>query len=297
MESAPPDAGMTKVPGRSLLDHGESAWRSRRLRTSLTIMAVGYLAVRWYLLLVSNDPILAADARTYWGAPLDDPYPGPQLGLPGAYLYSPAFLQALTPLRLLPWEVFHPVWAGLGFASLVFLVGPVGGALAVTLLPFVFRDLLVGNIHLILGAAMVLGLRYPAIWAFPLLTKVTPGVGVLWFAARGEWRRLLAAAATTVGIAAVSFVLAPELWVEWIERLRGDTGTAGSLYVSLIVVRLALAAAIVLYAGRSGRPWLIPIAVVIALPILWPDSLAILLACFPLLRAGGRSRGERERMA
>ncbi len=40
-----------------------------------------------------------------------------------------------------------------------------------------------------------------------------------------------------------------------------------------------------LYAGGRDRAWLVPIAVVLALPILWPDSLAILFACFPLFVA------------
>lgn len=272
-----------KVSTPSAWEAAATRWRNPRLRRAVTGLAVGYLVLRWYLLLASNDPVLAADARTYWGAPLNDPYPGPQLGLPGAYLYSPAFLQALTPLRLLPWEVFHALWAALGFASLVFLVGPIGGALAVTFLPFVFRDLLVGNIHLMLGAAVVVGLRWPAVWAFPLLTKVTPGVGMLWFAGRGEWRRLGIASGVTAVVTLASFLLAPDLWADWIARLRGDTETAGDLYVALIGVRLVLAAGLVLYAARANRPWLVPIAAVLVLPILWPDSLAILLACFPLL--------------
>lgn len=259
------------------------AWREPRVRLALTALAVAYLLARGFLLLTSSDPILAADARTYWGAPYDAPYPGPDLGRPGAYLYSPAFIQALAPLRLLPWEAFHVVWTALGFGALVFLVGPIGGAVAITL-PFVFRDLLVGNIHLLLGAAIVIGLRHPATWALPLLTKVTPGIGVLWFAGRGEWHRLAMAIATTAGIALLSFATAPDLWFDWVARLRGDTRTAGDLYVALIGVRLAVAAALVLYAGRSGRAWLVPVAAVLALPILWPDSLAILLACFPLIR-------------
>ena len=260
-----------------------SVWHHRRLRHALSVLALAYLAVRWVLLLTSTDPILAADARTYWATPYENPYPGPELGLPGAYLYPPAFLQVLAPLRLLPWEAFHAAWAAIGFAALVFLVGPIGGALAITL-PFVYRDLLVGNIHLLLGAAIVIGLRHPAAWALPLLTKVTPGVGVLWFAGRGEWRRFGIAIGVTAAIALVSFAIAPSLWFEWVERLRGDSGTAGNLYVTLIGVRLVLAAALIVYAARRGRAWLVPVAVVLALPILWPDSLAILLACFPLVK-------------
>ena len=239
--------------------------------------------LRWYLLLTSDDPILAADAYTYWSAPYADPYPGPQLGLPGAYLYSPAFLQALAPLRLLPWEVFHAVWAAAGFAALVFLVGPIGGRACHHALPFVYRDLLVGNIHLMLGVAIVVGLRHPATWVFPLLTKVTPGVGLLWFAGRREWRKVLVAGAVTLLIGGLSFAISPDLWFDWVSRLRGDTQRAEDLRDADRGAAL-VAAAIVLYAGWRGRAWLIPVAIVLALPILWPDSLAILLACFPLLR-------------
>ena len=265
-------------------------WRDRRLRLVLTGAALAYLSLRWFMLLTSDDPILAADAYTYWSAPYDDPYAGPQIGLPGAYLYPPPFIQALAPLRLLPWEGFHALWAALGFAALIFLVGPVGGALAVTFLPFVYRDLLVGNIHLMLGAAIVIGLSRPTAWAFPILTKVTPGVGFLWFAARREWRHVAWAVGTAAAIALASFAIGPDLWFAWVDRMRGDTGTAGGVYLAVLVLRLIVAAALVLVAGRFGRAWLIPVAIVISLPILWPDSLAILLACFPLIAADLRTR-------
>jgi Glycosyltransferase family 87 len=252
--------------------------------------------VRAVMLLTSDDPILGADAYTYWSAPYSNPYPGPQLGLPGAYLYPPPFIQALAPLRLLPWEAFHAVWTAFGFGALVFLVGPIGGALAVTLLPFVYRDLLVGNIHLMLGAAIVLGLRYPPVWAFPILTKLTPGIGVLWFAARREWQNLAVAVGFGAAIALVSFVAAPGLWAAWVDRMTDDSGRAGGPYLAILVARVLIGAAIVLYAGWRHRAWLIPIAVVVALPILWPDSLAILLACFPLVAASGpRPRTEEHR--
>ena len=37
-------------------------------------------------------------------------------------------------------------------------------------------------------------------------------------------------------------------------------------------------------AGLTGRAWLLPIAVTLALPVLWLNSLAILAACVPLSR-------------
>ena len=68
----------------------------------------------------------------------------------------------------------------------------------------VSQEILIGNIHLLLAAAIVLGFRWPGTWAFVLLTKVTPGVGLLWFAVRREWRSLGIALGATAAIVAVS---------------------------------------------------------------------------------------------
>jgi len=273
-------------------------WADGRVRLAwraLTVVALAYLAVRWALLLPDQGGIHGVDARTYWGAPLDNPYPGPQVGLPGAYLYSPAFLQTLTPLRLLPWEVFHAVWTGLGIAAAVFLVGPIGAALAITLLPFVYRDLFVGNIHLMLGAAIVLGFRWPGTWAFVVLTKVTPGVGLLWFAVRRQWRALAIALGVTAGVSVLSFALAPHLWFDWVTRLRGDSGTAGSGYLLGIGARVAVAAVLVAIGALTNRAWLVPVASMIAIPIIWPDSLAMLLAAPNLIAHRPRAPASRAR--
>jgi hypothetical protein len=180
----------------------------------------------------------------------------------------------------------------LGIASAIFLVGPIGAALAITALPFVFRDLFVGNIHLMLGAAVVLGFRWPAAWSFLLLTKITPGVGVLWFAVRREWGALAIALGATLAIAAISFAIAPQVWFDWISRLRGDTNTAGSGYLLSVVARVAVAALLVVIGGLTNRAWLVPVASMLAIPIIWPDSLAILLAAPHLIARppGGNRR-------
>jgi hypothetical protein len=49
-----------------------------------------------------------------------------------------------------------------------------------------------------------------------LLTKVTPGVGLLWLALRREWGALAVALGATVAIAALSWAAAPALWKQWI---------------------------------------------------------------------------------
>ena len=75
--------------------------------------------------------------------------------------------------------------------------------------------------------AIVAGFRYPATWALMLLTKVTPGIGLLWFLVRREWRALAIALGVTAAIVAVSFVLDRSAWEEWIAILRGDLAGAG----------------------------------------------------------------------
>ncbi len=50
----------------------------------------------------------------------------------------------------------------------------------------------------------MIGFRYPAAWSLILLTKITPGIGLLWFAVRREWRALAIALGATAAIASVS---------------------------------------------------------------------------------------------
>ena len=77
------------------------------------------------------------------------------------------------------------------FVDLVALVALAGPAtLFALLLPPVAAEINAANINFPMGLAIVAAFRWPALWAFPLLTKVTPGVGVLWFAVRREWRAL-----------------------------------------------------------------------------------------------------------
>ena len=147
---------------------------------------------------------IGVDAFAYWSADPTSPYGATTDGTLQAYFYSPAFAQLTAPIHLLPWQVFIAAWTVLLTAALVWQAG-LWTALALLLVP-VFVDLTVGNIHLLLGAAILLGFRWPWAWAFVLLTKVTPGVGLLWFAFRREWRSLAIALGATAAIAGGSFV-------------------------------------------------------------------------------------------
>jgi hypothetical protein len=159
-------------------------------------------------------------------------------------------------------------------------------------LPIPF-EIVSGNVHLLFAVAIVAGFRYPAIWALMLLTKITPGVGLIWFAVRREWRALAVALGLTAAIVAASFVLDRAAWEQWIGLLRNDLGGAGQASFSTpgwylavpLLPRLAVAAAVVVVAAWKGIRWLVPVAVVVALPVLWLNGLAILAAVVPLYRA------------
>ena len=225
-----------------------------------TIASIWLLILYWGLMV----KLLGNDGLVYWAVNPADPYVGSTVGGEGAYLYSPAFTLAFTPFRLLPREVFFVVWTGLIVLAALWLAKPWPLMLLPLALP-VIQDAMIGNIHILLGAAIVLGFRWPATWAFVLLSKVTPGVGLLWFLVRREWRSLAIALGVTVAIAAASYALAPQQWVDWIALLRHDGGQESTG----LLIRLACAAALVAWGGLTSRAWTVPIAAMLALPVIW----------------------------
>jgi Glycosyltransferase family 87 len=226
-----------------------------------------------------------ADAHAYWAAPLNDLYGAARAGGVDAYLYAPAFAQALAPLKALDWPVFAGIWLLLSAVCLVAIAGV--WALLVVFIPPVLIELHAGNIHLPLALAIGLGLRYPSTWAFVLLTKPTLGIGLLWFVVRREWRQLAIALGTTLAIVAVSFLIAPSAWTEWVNALIANAGRpispdySGVIHVPLLL-RLPIAAVLVIWGGLTDRPWTVGVAATLALPILWVNGLAVLLSV-PLL--------------
>lgn len=97
------------------------------------------------------------DARAYWAVPLDAPYVPGSVGKESAYLYSPAFLQAMTPFRALPWTAFVVAWTIALLAVLYWLSGPL---LFGPLIVLCFPELWGGNITILLAAAVVAGFRF-----------------------------------------------------------------------------------------------------------------------------------------
>ena len=229
------------------------------------------------------------DARAYWAAPLDQPYEPGSVGHESAYLYSPAFLVALSPLRSLPWPLFVGLWTAGLLAVLFWLARPL---LFLPLVVLTLPEIWGGNITILLAAAIVLGFGRTWAWAFPLLTKVTPGLGLLWYGVRREWLGLAIAFAATAGIIAATALLTPGLWADWFALLTSSTGSStvpGSIPVPL-VLRLPVAAAVIVRAARSGQRWLLPFGVLLAMPVIWWGSLAILTAAVALKREAIEAR-------
>ena len=174
----------------------------------------------------------------------------------------------------------------------MYLLGRVRALIALVAVSPVAIDIWYGNIHLLMALAIVLGFRYPAAWSLLLLTKITPGVGLLWFAFRREWRSLAVALGATAAIAAVSFLLAPGLWQEWVEQLQRSSTRPPQFGIfpdAPARVRLIPAALLVAWGALTNRAWTVPVAATLALPVLWFNGLAMLAAVMPLI-----ARPERE---
>jgi hypothetical protein len=242
-------------------------------------------ALLWLAYIASLGEGEPVDLWAYYAASYD----GAAEGVNGSYLYSPAFAQVTEPLRALGWPAFRDGWRLLELGALVILAGPLSGPL-LFLWP-VSTEINIGNIHLLMALAIVAGFRYPAAWAFILLTKVTPGIGLLWFVVRREWRNLGIALGATAGIVAVSVILAPGLWGDWLRLLAGSSSDVDAEVVvtAPLPLRLAAAGVIVVWAARTDRRWGVLVAAFVALPVTWVTALSLfvgLLALVPLLRLG-----------
>lgn len=244
----------------------------RTLRIAFVVVLVVFTVLR---------PIPAGDAHAYWAVDLANPYTRP-VATQDAFTYSPPAALFFGVLGQLPFEVFEAIWTLLIGFALLWLTGP--WALAFLVLPVVASDLYLGNIHVLLAAAVVGSLRRPGLWAIPLLTKPSVGVGLLWYVARGEWRRLAVALGVTAVLAALAFLIAPAMWGQWLDYIIGtglspNTGTAYVVPIPLLI-RFPAAILLVIWGARTNRPWTLPTSAMLGLPVLWLVGLAMLAGAF-----------------
>ena len=230
------------------------------------------------------------DATAWWHIDLSNLY-GPGIGTSGAgvfasdigaFRYSPAIAWLFLPATWVSWEVLIAAYLALSGVALVAMLGAKRALLFTLAFPPVLLELLNGNIHLFTALAVWVGLRWAPAWAFILLTKITPGVGMIWYVGRREWRNLATALGVTAAIVLVGVVVAPGLWSDWARMLTSASGEPSIRGEPPLLLRLPLAAAVAWFAGRTGRAWLVPVSVFLGLPHLWLQGLAILTASFPL---------------
>lgn len=248
--------------------------RRRAIRHGLTLAGLLVAAFYGMQIVAAARPI---DAHCYWVAQLSNLYADP-----AHYRYSPAFAQAIAPITWLPYPAFLAIWTGLLVGSFAWLAGPLG-PLLIFAAP-VASEIHSGNIQLLMTLAIVLSFRYPAAWAFVFLTKVTPGIGVLWFAFRREWRQMAIAIGGTALVVAVSFVLAPGLWVAWVETLAGlffHPIDQPDLAIPFLV-RAPVGLVLLWWGARGGHRWVVPVTAMLTLPMMWYASLSMLIGIVPL---------------
>jgi hypothetical protein len=228
---------------------------------------------------------VGADAYAYWALDIDHPYTR-AVGSLAAFVYTPVAARAFAPAALLSWPAFWWLWVAVLAATIVWL----GWSKVLWLLAFppVALELYYGNVNLLIAAAIVLGFRYPATWAFILLTKVTPGIGLIWFAVRREWRSLAIAVGATASLVAISIMVDAGLWREWVATVIGASQPTDNAIEIPLLLRLPAAAAIVAWGARTNRRWTVLVGAMLALPVLWLASFSVLAGVLAVDRLSPR---------
>jgi hypothetical protein len=272
---------------------GEITW-FRIGRDSLVLLGIIAAVVYWiYLTQTGGEPV---DVRYYWAADPSNLYPHPEAGEKNGFNYSPVFDTLVAWGRLLPFEVFVAIWRAILLAALVYLAGPF--TIFVLFTDPVASEINAGNIQILLALAIVWGFRWSATWSFVLLTKVTPGIGLLWFLLQRRWRDFAIAVGVTGAIVAVSFVLRPQDWLDYFALLSGAPAPAVSPYYLTFWQRLPFALAFIVFGGWKGYRWPVVVGATLALPVYYIISTSMLVGVLPFLReALGRVVAERSRPA
>ena len=260
----------------------------RRLGLDLFLaIGIALVVLRLYNVQPWDDKIL--DLHAYWATRFGFSYAAANPYVIGAYLYSPAFAQLLMPLTAMSFPLFAGLWTLVIVVTYVWLTGR--WAMPLLLSFAVGLELYLGQIDILIAAAIVIGFRYPAVWAFPLLTKVAPGIGLVWFVVRREWRKLAIALAATVAIASVSAFFTPFAWKSWFDFILSSATAShppSGWYLPIpYLLRLPIAVGVIAWGARTDRYWTVPVGVLLGMPILWVNMFTLLIAVIPLRHEPG----------
>jgi hypothetical protein len=259
------------------------SWRPPRVTWQLAAELLAVASLFWVAVRIGQVG-LGPDAHSYFDAHGEHLY----LGTLGdiAYAYSPAFAQAIGPLQNLPFETFRTVIAAAELAALAYLFGPLiaFGIALFQITPMWDEIAFSGNIQIVAAAVLVVGLRGNALaWPFLLLTKVTPGIAILWPLLKRDWRGVATGLILTALFVSISFAATPHHWSEWIGWMASSIDRSGDRAGLPQIVRLLIAVVVIVYAARTDRVWVVPLGAAIAAPEGGGHWL-LLLAMWPLWR-------------
>ena len=244
---------------------------------------------------------IAAGEPLYWAEVINDF---------GAYLYPPPFAQAWVPMSYLPEVVADWGWRLLGVLSVRYMAGSWQVAGLWWLYPGTIIEITAGNVTLQIAALTVAGLRGRAEGIFPAtIVKFSAAAVVpfLWLRRPETRHGLVIGGVVAAAVVAVSFVVGPGLWHEYVDDLGGQSAMS-MVNPSIIhvlptpgadfLLRVGIASVIVIASVRYDSPHLAFAAAVLLTPVIWVQKLCVLLALLTL--EGGawlkpylwRARGE-----
>ena len=226
------------------------------------------------------------------------------VGTPYAYWYPPPLAQVLVPVAaVLPAMGFTLAWTGVLLGCLLYLADRrLLVALAMVAFVPVAVELWYRNIHLVLAVLVVLALRrHVLFWVPAAAIKITPVLGVAYLIAGRRYRDAALVTAVGLAILAVSLILSPGAWGQFLELVTMQGASSGASLVPVpFPVRFLLAGALAVVGGRlggrRGEACLI-LGLVIGNPTLWMTAFSLLVAIVPLGRRPAASAQAVERPA
>ena len=219
-----------------------------------------------------------------------------------AFLYPPPWAILFAGLSYLPLEVVAVAILGGQVLALRYLGGSWRNAALLGWLPFVPRELMSGNVNLMMAAVILAGVRNAPGSGWPVALFAAAklsSMAALSVATRRQWRDFAVATGLLVAITLPWLFL----WAEWLNWMTA-TGSPDGMSLMPFGLRIALAVPLVII----RQPWSAAAAAAIATPAFYFSNIVLLIPVFVLLipvvrravdarqvnlevRGGRRSRG------
>lgn len=211
----------------------------------------------------------------------------------GVYQYPPVFALLLAPASLLPVGAFVWLWRGIEILGLYFAVGGwVRAGIAILVFPPVIAEIDAANVHLILAGVAGLAMRGVAWPVLPANLMKFSAWPLIPIALARQRRGLAIGLLVAIAAVAISVAVSARDWVDYASFLANHaTPEPGYKFLPDVPVAIRWGAAGLI--GVAAVRWvrLSPIAVTLAYPIIWLNSLSTLAAVATPLRGELTGRG------